>query len=79
MRCGYVGIKLVKCHILEPMMHMKHGGVAMWKSSVLDPWKVHSACTKGHVILAWNQVGGMKLIATRSTAHEKGMATSDYH
>ena len=30
-------------------------GVATWKSSVLDPWKVHSACTKGAC--------GMKLIA----------------
>ena len=31
----------------------------MWKLSVLDPWKVHSACTKG----GWNQVGEMELVA----------------
>ena len=36
------------------------GGVTTWKLSVLDPWKVHSACTKE----ALNRAGGKKLIAT---------------
>ena len=40
---------------------MRERGVAMWNSSALDPWKVHSAhAQKGQ----WNRAGGMKLIAT---------------
>ena len=31
----------------------------MWKLSAPDPWKAHSACTKG----AWNQAGEMELVA----------------
>ena len=39
---------------------MYERGVATWNSSVLDQWKVHSACMKG----AWNRMGGIKFIAT---------------
>ena len=53
-----LGIKMVKCHTRTYDVH-KTWGVAIWKSSVLDPWKVYSACTKG----AWNQVGGMEFVA----------------
>ena len=39
-------------YVLEPVMHTTctKRGVDTWKLSALDPWKAHSACTKG----AWN-------------------------
>ena len=49
---------MVKCHTRTYNEH-ETWGVAMWKSSVLDPWKVHSTYMKG----AWNQAGGMEPVA----------------